>query len=225
MSAPATELAARLARLRERIAAACERAGRDPAAVTLVAVSKGHSAEAVRAAFEAGVAHFGENRAQEALPKIAAAREVGVDARWHFVGTLQSNKARAVAGAFEAIHSVDSARLLARLDATAPAPRDVFLQVNVAGEEAKGGVPQWLGALVEAARAAENLRLRGLMTIAPLSRDAEEARPAFRALRELADHFALPDLSMGMTNDLDAAVEEGATFVRAGRALFGERAR
>ena len=226
MSAPATELAARLARLRERIAAACGRAGRDPAAVTLVAVSKGHSAEAVRAAFEAGVAHFGENRVQEALPKIAAARDAGVDARWHFVGTLQSNKARAVAGAFDAVHSVDSARLLARLDATAPAPRDVFLQVNVAGEEAKGGVPpQWLGALVEAARAAENLRLRGLMTIAPLSRDAEEARPAFRALRELADRFALPDLSMGMTNDLDAAVEEGATFVRAGRALFGERGR
>ena len=226
MSAPATEVATRLDRLRERIAAACERAGRDPAAVTLVAVSKGHSAEAVRAAVEAGVTHFGENRVQEALPKIEAARVAGVEARWHFVGTLQSNKARAAAGAFDAIHSVESARLLARLDAAAPAPRDVFLQVNVAGEAHKGGVPpQWLGALVEAARAAERLRLRGLMTIAPLSRDAEEARPAFRALRELADRFGLPDLSMGMTNDLDAAVEEGATFVRAGRALFGERAR
>lgn len=226
MSAPASapDVAGRLARLRERIDAACARAGRDPAAVAIVAVSKGHPAAAVRDAFAAGVAHFGENRVQEALPKIAAARAAGVEARWHFVGALQSNKARAAAEAFAVIHSVDSARLLARLDAAAPAPRDVFLQVNVSGEARKGGVPpEWLGALVEAARASANLRPRGLMTIAPLSRDAEEARPVFRALRELARRFDLPDLSMGMTNDLEAAVEEGATFVRVGRALFGER--
>ena len=226
MSAPAsaTDIAGRLARLRERIDAACARAGRDPAAVAIVAVSKGRPAAAVREAFAAGVAHFGENRVQEALPKIEAARAAGVDARWHFVGALQSNKARAAAAAFDAIHSVDSARLLARLDAVAPAPRDVFLQVNVSGEAEKGGVPpEWLGALVEAARASANLRPRGLMTIAPLSRDPEEARPVFRALRDLARRFDLPDLSMGMTNDLEAAVEEGATFVRVGRALFGER--
>ena len=227
MSAPALRegVAERLARVRERLAAACERADRDTAGVTLVAVSKGHSVEAVRAASAGGVRHFGENRIQEALPKIEAAQAAGVDAVWHLVGHLQSNKAKAAANAFAVIHSVDSARLLARLDAAAPASREVLLQVNVAGERQKHGVaPAQLADLVEATRAAGNLRLRGLMTIAPLARNPEDARPVFRALRFLAQRFELSELSMGMTDDFEVAIEEGATLVRVGRALFGERA-
>ena len=218
------DIAAGAARVRERIERACERAGRDPASVTLVAVSKGHPAEAIRAGYEAGLRHFGENRIQEAVPRIEQAVAAGVEATWHLVGHLQSNKAKAAAGAFDVIHSVDSARLLTRLDAAAPAPRDVLLQVNVAAEPQKQGVaPDHLGEMVEAAREARNLRLRGLMTIAPIAGDAEDVRPVFRALRELAERHELPELSMGMTDDFEVAIEEGATLVRVGRAIFGER--
>ena len=218
------DIAAGAARVRERIERACERAGRDPASVTLVAVSKGHPPEAIRAGYEAGLRHFGENRIQEAVPRIEQAVAAGVEAAWHLVGHLQSNKAKAASGAFDVIHSVDSARLLARLDAAAPAPRDVLLQVNIAAEPQKQGVaPDHLGELVEAAREARNLRLRGLMTIAPIASDAEDVRPVFRALRELAERHELPELSMGMTDDFEVAIEEGATLVRVGRAIFGER--
>ena len=218
------DVAAGVALVRQRIAGACERAGREPDSVTLIAVSKGQPAEAVQAAAKAGVRHFGESRIQEALPKIEQAAEAGVEATWHLVGHLQSNKAKAAASAFDVIHSVDSARLLTRLDAAAPASRDVLLQVNVAAEPQKQGVaPDEVGALVEAARAAGNLRLRGLMTIAPMAQNAEEARPVFRALRLLAERFELPELSMGMTDDFEVAIEEGATLVRVGRAIFGER--
>ena len=218
------DVAAGVALVRQRIAGACERAGREPDSVTLIAVSKGQPAEAVQAAAKAGVRHFGENRIQEALPKIEQAAEAGVEATWHLVGHLQSNKAKAAASAFDVIHSVHSTRLLTRLDAAAPASRDVLLQVNVAAEPQKQGVaPDEVGALVEAARAAGNLRLRGLMTIAPMAQNAEEARPVFRALRLLAERFELPELSMGMTDDFEVAIEEGATLVRVGRAIFGER--
>ncbi len=218
------DVAAGADRVRERIAGACERAGRDPASVTLVAVSKGQPAEAVAAAREAGIRHFGENRIQEAIPKIEQATGAGVEATWHLVGHLQSNKARAAANAFDVIHSVDSARLLRRLDAAAPAPRDVLLQVNVAAEPQKEGVaPEEVEGLVVAARGAANLRVRGLMTIAPIAGDAEDVRPVFRALRLLAERFSLPELSMGMTDDFEVAIEEGATLVRVGRAIFGER--
>ncbi len=218
------DIAAGAAQVRERIERACVRAGRDPASVTLVAVSKGHPAEAIRAGYEAGLRHFGENRIQEAIPRIEESVASGVEAAWHLVGHLQSNKAKAAAGAFDLIHSIDSARLLARLDAAAPAPRDVLLQVNIAAEPQKQGVaPDDLGALVEAAREARNLRLRGLMTIAPIASDAEDVRPVFRALRELAERHELPELSMGMTDDFEVAIEEGATLVRVGRAIFGER--
>ncbi len=218
------DVAAGVALVRERIAGACERAGREPDSVTLIAVSKGQPAEAVQAAAKAGVRHFGENRIQEALPKIEQAAAAGVEATWHLVGHLQSNKAKAAASAFDVIHSVDSARLLIRLDGAAPAARDVLLQVNVAAEPQKQGVaPDEVGALVEAAREAGNLRLRGLMTIAPMAQNAEEARPVFRALRLLAERFELPELSMGMTDDFEVAIEEGATLVRVGRAIFGER--
>ena len=132
---------------------------------------------------------------------------------------------KAAASAFDAVDSVDSAKLLARLDAAAPEPRDVLLQVNVAAEPQKQGVaPDEVGALAEAARACANLRLRGLMTIAPVAADPEDARPVFRELRLLAERFALPELSMGMTDDFEVAIEEGATLVRVGRAIFGERA-
>ncbi len=227
MSAPALQhdVTARVQAVRERIARACEQAGRDPASVTLVAVSKGHPAAAIVAASEAGIRHFGENRIQEALPKIEEAAGGGVEATWHLVGHLQSNKAKAAASAFDVIHSIDSTRLLARLDTAAPAPRDVLLQVNVAAEPQKQGVaPDEIEALVQAARAAGSLRLRGLMTIAPIAADPEEVRPVFRALRALAERHGLPELSMGMTDDFEVAIEEGATLVRVGRAIFGERA-
>ena len=210
--------------MRERIASACQRAGRDPASVTLVAVSKGQPVEAIRAAYAAGLRHFGENRIQEAVPKIEAAKDAGVEAAWHLVGHLQSNKAKTAASAFDVIHSVDSPKLLARLDGAAPAPRDVLLQVNVAAEPQKqGAAPGEVETLVEAAREAANLRLRGLMTIAPIAADPEDVRPVFRDLRELAERFALTELSMGMTDDFEVAIEEGATLVRVGRAIFGER--
>lgn len=218
------DVAAGADRVRERMARACRRAGRDPASVTLVAVSKGQPAEAIAAAREAGIRHFGENRIQEAIPKIEQATGAGVEATWHLVGHLQSNKARAAANAFDVIHSVDSARLLRRLDAAAPAPRDVLLQVNVAAEPQKEGVaPEEVEGLVAAARGAANLRVRGLMTIAPMAGDPEDVRPVFRALRLLAERFNLPELSMGMTDDFEVAIEEGATLVRVGRAIFGER--
>ena len=218
------DLEAGVERVRERIARACQRAGRDPDSVTLVAVSKGQPVEAVRAAYAAGLRHFGENRIQEAVPKIEAAKASGVEATWHLVGHLQSNKAKAAAADFDAIHSVDSAKLLARLDGAAPAPRDVLLQVNVAAEPQKQGVaPDEVEALVETAREAANLRLRGLMTIAPMVADPEDVRPVFGDLRKLAGRFALPELSMGMTDDFEVAIEEGATLVRVGRAIFGER--
>ena len=218
------DVAAGVERVRERIARACEQVGRDPAGVTLVAVSKGQPADAVSAAARAGIRHFGENRIQEALPKIEQATAAGVEATWHLVGHLQSNKAKAAASAFDVIHSVDSARLLARLDAAATAPRDVLLQVNIAAEPQKQGVaPDAVDALVEATHTTDSLRLRGLMTIAPIAADPEEVRPLFRALRLLAERFALPDLSMGMTDDFEVAIEEGATLVRVGRAIFGER--
>ena len=227
MSAPALrqDVAARLAQVRARIDRACERARRDPASVTLVAVSKGQPLEAILAGYEAGVRHFGENRIQEAVPKISAAAGAAAGATWHLVGRLQSNKAKAAAGAFDVIHSVDSTRLLARLDAAAPAPRDILLQVNIAADPRKQGVaPDEVGALVAAAGEARNLRLRGLMTIAPIAADPEATRPVFRALRTLAERFALPERSMGMTDDFEIAIEEGATLVRVGRAIFGERA-
>ena len=171
------DVAAGVALVRERIAGACERAGREPDSVTLIAVSKGQPAEAVQAAAKAGVRHFGENRIQEALPKIEQAAAAGVEATWHLVGHLQSNKAKAAASAFDVIHSVDSARLLIRLDGAAPAARDVLLQVNVAAEPQKQGVaPDEVGALVEAAREAGNLRLRGLMTIAPMAAESPRRR-------------------------------------------------
>lgn len=218
-------LAANLARVRVALAAAAVRSGRDPKSTRLIAITKTVPLERIRAAMALGVEDFGENRMQEALPKIGALAEV----RWHFVGHLQTNKARQLRQGFHCLHSLDSRRLAEALAAQGVGRLDVFLEVNVAGEAQKFGFAP--AALREEfpALLRLGLPLRGLMTIAPLGTDGEAARPHFRALRllrdELAARFAtpLPELSMGMTDDYQVAVEEGATMVRLGRAVFGER--
>jgi pyridoxal phosphate enzyme (YggS family) len=214
--------------VRERIASACERSGRNPAEVTLVAVSKTHPAADVVAAFNAGVTDFGENRVQEGVAKFGeVARLLGGQYSGlvpHFVGHLQTNKVRAALGTFAILHAVDSERLLRAIDAAATSAVRVFIEVNVSGETTKFGVaPAGVGALLEAAQSLPRVRVEGLMTVAPLASDPEEVRPFFRALRELAGEHGLSSLSMGMTNDFEVAIEEGATHVRVGRAIFGER--
>lgn len=219
----------RIAGVRARMAAACARSGRDPGSVRLIAVSKLATIEMMRSAWDAGVRDFGENRVQDAMRKqpefgerIGAPGERPV---WHFIGRLQSNKARRAAALFDAVHSVDDVRIADEL-AKAPRPSAlrVLIEVNVAGEAAKGGVaPQALPDLVQAVRARPELELAGLMTVAPFCADPEAVRPVFRELRALAGAHALRELSMGMTGDFEVAIEEGATLVRVGRAIFGER--
>ena len=218
-------------RVLERIAAAAVRAGRDPAAVTLVAVSKTVPAEAVRDAVAAGITVLGENRVQEAAAKIP---EV-TGARWHLVGPLQSNKARRAVELFDVIESVDSVELAARLDRIVreirPGARyPVLLQVNVDRDPAKAGfAPDALGDAVERIAELDALETAGLMTIGRLVERPEDARSSFRRLRVMAERLRGGGrglgtaLSMGMTDDFEVAVEEGATIVRVGRALFGER--
>jgi len=230
-------IAENLAHIYERIAAAVARAGRRVDEVTLVAVSKTFPAARIREAYAAGVRHFGENRVQEWESKAAALADLR-DAVWHLVGHLQSNKARRAVELFTAIDSVDSIALAQRLDrlvaeSTAP-PRPclpVLLEVRLAPEESKHGVePGELPAVAAAVRALPHLDLRGLMCIPPWRENPEDARPYFRQLRELRDSLAwtqpappLPELSMGMSHDFEVAIEEGATQIRLGTALFGER--
>jgi pyridoxal phosphate enzyme (YggS family) len=229
------DLATRIAAVRQRMAQAAARARRDPSEVLLVAISKTRSAEYVRAAAGAGQRDFGENKVQEALEKIASSRDLPV--RWHLVGHLQSNKVRKAASPFHAIHSVDRVELLAQLDRTASelgtAPR-ILVQVDLAGEETKHGVsPELLPELLAAAARCTALQLRGLMLLPPYFDDAEEARPYFRRLRLLRDDLLaralLPssarELSMGMSHDFEVAIEEGATIIRVGTAIFGPRPR
>lgn len=210
-----------LADVRRRIESACSAAGRDPSAVTLVAVTKGHGPEEVRRALlDHGHRHLGENRVQEWQGKAAA---LDLDVAWHLVGHLQTNKVR-FCTPFALIHSVDSERLADALEAEGARRGHVFpvlLQVNVAGEAQKYGVPP--AEVAELARhvgSLSHVRLEGLMTIAPYADDPEEARPVFRALRGLADRHASGRTSMGMSGDLEVAIEEGATWVRVGRAAF-----
>ncbi len=223
-------------RVQGRIAGAAARAGRDPAAIALVAVSKTQPVEALIAAYELGVRHFGENRVEEAAGKIAAFREAIGDQSvvFHMIGHVQSRKADEVAALFDRVHSVDSVKLAARLSRFTAKPLPILLEVNVSGEESKYGLAsarrEELFGAVEAIAPLPNLRLDGLMTMAPLVPDPELARPVFRALRELRAELEtryaalkLPHLSMGMTDDYEVAVEEGATLVRIGRAIFGER--
>lgn len=217
-------LGARVAAVRERIARAAERSRRDPRSVTLVAVTKVFPASAITAAYELGVRDFGENYVQEFEGKHPLVKHLE-GARFHLIGHLQTNKARRAAELFDAIQTVDSARLARRLN-DAGRQLEVLLEVKLSPEEAKSGAaPEELPELVAAARQHPNLRLEGLMTMPPWSEDAERSRPYFRRLRELAERFGLPRLSMGMSHDLEVAVEEGATVVRVGTALFGARTR
>lgn len=213
-------------RVRERIEHACQRAGRDPGSVQLIAVSKAHQEEAIRAAYDAGMRVFGENYAQELAAKASALSDLP-DIRWRFIGHLQRNKIKLIEGARATVDTVDSSRLAEALSARASARAtdvEVLLQVNVGGEAQKSGCePEEVPPLVEAVRALPNLSLRGLMTVAPHLDDVEATRPFFAMLRELAEAHGLPELSMGMTYDLDQAVEEGATMLRIGTAIFGPR--
>jgi len=223
-------IAARLAEVRGRIAAAARSAGRDPEAVRLVGVSKRQPAEAVRAALDAGLRDFGENFVQEALDKMDALGET--PARWHFIGALQSNKTAAVAERFDWVHSVDRPKLARRLSAQRPAglaPLDVCVQVNIGDEQSKSGVaPAEAAALAREIAGLPRLALRGLMAVPPAESDAERQRAWCRQLAELyqalhAEGLPLDTLSMGMSADLEAAIAEGATLVRIGTAIFGER--
>jgi pyridoxal phosphate enzyme (YggS family) len=212
--------------VRERIGRACERAGRDPSSVQLVAVSKAHPEEAIRAAYDAGMRVFGENYAQELAAKASALSDLP-DIRWRFIGHLQRNKIKLIERAEATVDTVDSARLAEALSARAATRAmdvEVLLQVNVGGEAQKSGcAPEEVPQLVEAVRALPNVTLRGLMTVAPHFDDPEATRPFFATLRELAEAHGLAELSMGMTHDLDQAVEEGATMLRIGTAIFGPR--
>jgi pyridoxal phosphate enzyme (YggS family) len=224
-----------LAAVRTRIAAAAHRAGRDPGEIRLIAVSKTFPAEAIRAAWDAGQRDFGENKVQEALLKQEQTADLPI--QWHLIGHLQSNKAKRAADRFAAIHSIDSVELLERVDAAAAeqgAMPEIFLQVDLAGEETKFGAPQAsLESLARAAAAGRAVRLAGLMVLPPWSEDPEAARPYFRRLREIRDALArsgvdaslLSRLSMGMSHDFEVAIEEGATDVRVGTAIFGKRER
>jgi pyridoxal phosphate enzyme (YggS family) len=222
---PAADIAERIAAVRARIDAACDRASRPRGDVTLIAVSKMHSASMIAAAYAAGLRDFGENRVQEALPKIESLRGAGVTPRWHLIGHLQTNKIRAAIEGFDILHSIDSERLARAISERAEQPVSVLIEVNVGGEASKFGVsPQDAPELAERMRALPNIDLRGLMTVAPQADDPEDVRLVFRKLREIRDAIGLPELSMGMTDDFEVAVEEGSTLVRVGRALFGARA-
>jgi hypothetical protein len=220
----APEVAARLALVRARIDAACVRAHRSPGDITLVGVSKTQSASAVAAAFDAGLRDFGENRVQEAAQKIQELRSLGVAPRWHLIGHLQRNKVGAAVNLFDILHSVDSERVAEAIDAQADHRVRVLLEVNVAGEASKFGVaPADVPALAERIGRLPHIELLGLMTVAPQVDNPEDVRPVFRQLRELRDAVGLPELSMGMTDDFEVAIEEGSTLVRVGRAIFGAR--
>lgn len=220
----------RLDSVRQNINDAAERAGRDPAGVRLIAVSKGFSIPSISEAVEAGQLDFGENRVQELLSKYDQAPE-GV--RWHFIGRLQRNKVNKLVRMADVIHSIDSVELAKEISSRAESPVQVLLEVNVSGEMRKGGVsPSGLGTLVEMVLEMKHLDLIGLMTMAPRVNDPELARPAFRQLAELraemADTYSyarIHHLSMGMSQDYRVAIEEGATMVRVGEAIFGPRAR
>jgi PLP dependent protein len=230
------KIAENLAAIRERLSRAAERAGRNPADVALMAVTKTHPAEGILDAYHAGHRLFGENRVQEFAEKFPALADLP-DAQFHMIGHLQSNKAAKAVEVFHAIDSLDSARLGERLNTAAEKANktiDVLIEINIGGEEAKSGIAPDAPELEEILTAAprwSHVRVRGLMTVPPFTDDPEGARPCFRRLRQLRDQLAarnlpaiaLDQLSMGMSHDFEVAIEEGSTCVRVGTAIFGER--
>jgi hypothetical protein len=233
MTAQDTSIASNLAGIRERIAQSAARAGRTTDDITLVAVSKTFPPEAIRAAYELGLRHFGENRVQEWELKRAAVADL--DATWHLIGHLQSNKARRAANLFNRVDSVDSIALAQKLDAAAASEAKqlkVLIEVHLGGEETKSGVQEAdLPSLAENIVRLQHLDLLGLMAIPPYFDEPKRVRPYFKKLRELRDHVGarlnkpLHVLSMGMSHDFEIAIEEGATEIRVGTALFGERSK
>ena len=222
-----SEMVERIERVKARIAKACERAGRSEDSVRLLAVSKKKPADAVAAAWESGLCFFGENRVQEAAEKIPLSPS---GATWHLIGHLQSNKAKLAAGLFDMIQSVDSMKLIEALDRHAQQALPILLQVNIAGEGAKFGfAPEEVAQAIRYANQTTHCEVHGLMLIPPFTPDPEGARAYFKALRVLRDEVSeatqtpLPELSMGMSNDLEIAIEEGSTWVRVGTDLCGER--
>ena len=217
----------RLKRVEQRIAVACEKAGRPRDSVRLLAVSKTKPPEAVREAAACGLRLFGENKVQEAQSKVSMC-PAGLE--WHLIGHLQTNKAKVAANLFQMIHSVDSLKLLRALDAHAGTTLPVLPQVNVSGEGSKSGMkPEETAGVIEAANQMQKCEVHGLMTIPPFSPDPEKPRAHFSTLRKLRDQVQvetgtlLPELSMGMSHDLEVAIEEGSTWVRIGTDLFGSR--
>jgi len=220
-----------LERVFERIKSSAERVGRNPNEITLVAVSKTFPPEIMRIAYELGLRNFGENRAQEARNKSEVLKDLNII--WHFIGRLQRNKVKYVVKFSELIHSVDSLELLFEIDKRSEKigkVQNILLEVNVSGEETKGGIePEEVEKMVEEALKFENIKFKGFMTMAPFVEDPQEVRWVFRKLREIRDSISKKyglenlELSMGMSNDFEVAIEEGATIVRIGTAIFGRR--
>ncbi len=244
MTASPRSLHERISDVYERIEAAARRVGRSSSEVLLVAVSKTHGPDSIAAGYDEGLRHFGENRVEEAAPKIATLREKMPDATWHMIGHIQSRKAPDVAGAFDWVHSVERLKVARKISTTAEQlgrSVPVLLEVNVSGEESKDGfdLSRWPDALslwdafcreVEMILALPGISVAGLMTMAPYTEDPESARPIFRRMSQLREqvasrfpHQSWQHLSMGMTGDYEVAVEEGATMVRIGTAIFGQR--
>ena len=208
--------------IQQRIHAAATRAKRDPQSITLIAVTKTVPVDRIRSAAECGIRNLGENRLQEAVPKIDELRDL--DLTWHFIGRIQTNKAKKIAEYFDWIHSIDRMDVADKLGVAAVKPISVLIEVKLHEESNKSGaaisdVPN----VIEAIRRYEKLDLKGLMAVPPFLENPEEVRPYFRKLRELASQYELPELSMGMTHDFEVAIEEGATMVRIGTGLFGKR--
>jgi pyridoxal phosphate enzyme (YggS family) len=218
------DIKSNLESLQKRVAAACQRVGRSPAEVTLIAVTKTVDASVMEASYNLGISHFGENRVQEAIEKIELLSRLQPHPTWHMIGHLQSNKVGPALQLFDLVQSIDSRELAEAINRRARKKVPVLLQVNVAGESTKSGfrVSQ-IEAEFKATSRLPNIEVQGLMTIAPFTEDPEQVRPVFRKLRELRDRFQVKHLSMGMTDDFEVAIEEGATLIRIGRALFGER--
>ena len=217
-----SDFAVRLTTVRERIERAAGRAGRDPAGILLLAVTKIFPAPVIREVYDLGLREFGENYVQEFEEKAPKVADLA-GARYHLIGHLQSNKSKKAAELFHVVQTVDSAKLARRLDESGRT-MDVMLEVKLSPEDAKSGAaPSDLPELIDAVRGCSNLRLLGLMTMPPWSDDPEASRGYFRKLRELGEQHGLAQLSMGMSHDLETAIEEGSTCVRVGTALFGKR--